>query len=166
MAYVGGGAAPWGARQTVSTLGRGWSIASRRVWKFRQGMTYSRQILVPPHLRRVKSIIVKRASSTQGHRTGLVCRYQWYVVSRQGIRHLNISHSHPFTNKARTTYAMLLRASTTFLSCAQSLKPLSDAQADSKAQRRARTRRSRQHNDQLNNLRATWREIWCCPTRR
>ena len=42
---------------------------------------------------------------------------------------------------------------------------LSDAQVDSNAERCARTRRIGKQDDQLNNLRATRREIWCHPAR-
>jgi len=52
-----------------------------------------------------------------------------YLVPHQGVRHFTIDLSHPYTNKARATYVRLVRASTTSLACAQSLKPLSDAQA-------------------------------------
>ena len=51
----------------------------------------------------------------------------------------NIGHSHPYINQTHTTYAMLTRASTTSLTCAQSTKPLFDARADSKALDRVRT---------------------------
>ena len=52
------------------------------------------------------------------------------VVPSQGEMHLKIDHSHPYTNKARTAEVMLARASTKSLTCAQSSKPLSDAQVD------------------------------------
>jgi len=51
-----------------------------------------------------------------------------YLVPHQGVRHFTIDHRHPYTNNARATKVMLARASTTFLTCAQSPKPLSDAQ--------------------------------------
>jgi len=44
----------------------------------------------------------------------------------------SIDHIHPYANKARATYVMLARASTTSLACAQSHKPLSDARVGSK----------------------------------
>jgi len=69
----------------------------------------SRQGVDPPHLRQVNSVVILDATSitrTQ-NRMGMEayrgCRHQLYVVPRQGVRHLNIGHSHPYTNKARTT---------------------------------------------------------------
>jgi len=52
-----------------------------------------------------------------------------YLVPHQGVRHCTIDHSHPCANKARATKVMHARANTTFLTCAQSPEPLSDAQA-------------------------------------
>ena len=49
-----------------------------------------------------------------------------YLVLRQDVSHFNIGHSHAYTNKARATQVMLARASTTYLTCSQSPKPLSD----------------------------------------
>jgi len=55
-----------------------------------------------------------------------------YVVPHQGVRQLNIDHIYPYTNKARTTYVMHVRAINESLKYTQSPKPLSDAQVDSK----------------------------------
>jgi len=64
--------------------------------------------------------------------------------------------------KARATHVMLARASTTSLACAQSPKPLSDAQV-------VQTQvvdQKRTTGTGMNNPRATRREIWCCLARR
>jgi len=54
-----------------------------------------------------------------------------YLVLRQDVSHFNIGHSHAYTNKARATQVMLARASTTYLTCSQSPKPLSDTRETS-----------------------------------
>jgi len=56
----------------------------------------------------------------QGHRHEGYGDIPWmcaklYLVPHQGVRHFTIDHSHPYTNKARATYVMLARASTTSL---------------------------------------------------
>ena len=61
----------------------------------------SRQGVGPPHLRRVKSVVILGASSTTRtqSRTGMEayrgCRHRLYAVPCHGVRHLNTSHSHP-----------------------------------------------------------------------
>ena len=56
------------------------------------------------------------------------------MLRSRALWHLNIDNSHPYTNKARTAYVMLARASTTSLTCAQSSTLLSDAGVDSKVE--------------------------------
>ena len=75
----------------------------------------------------------------QGHRQheygGIpwMCAWLYHdLVPHQGVRHFTIYHSHPYTNKARSTYVMLARP--TSLACTQSPKPLSDAQVHSKVE--------------------------------
>jgi len=90
----------------------------------------------PPQMRWVKSVVIlgaantTRTQSTIGMEAYRGCAHRLYVVPRQGVKHFNLGHSHPYTNKARTTYVILTRASTTSLTCAESPKHFTD---DSKA---------------------------------
>jgi len=47
------------------------------------------------------------STTSKQSRTGMevycACAHRLYVAPRQGVRHLNICHRHPHTNKARTT---------------------------------------------------------------
>jgi len=108
----------------------------------------------------VKSFVILGATIITRTQTGRVWRRTVevrtaVVVPSQGEMHLNIDHSHPYTNKALTAKVMLDRADTTSLTCAQSPKPLSDARVDQK----------RTAGTGMKNPRATQKEIWCCPAR-
>ena len=95
------------------------------------------------------------------------------LMQHQGVRHFTIDHSHPYTSKARASYVMFARASTTSLACSQSpklclmrkLNLLDGLQLQSPDMPLRGVSMILRRNLILHTTRATRREIWCCPAR-